>query len=133
MFLNFLITASHDVAHHKQTLDEYGITHILNLSCDEIENLFEDELNYVSIQIDDRETTQLEKFYDEAFDFLNDGRQRGNCLIHCNANKPGLSRTTSVCIAYLMHKEKKKFAEAFNDVSDRFLIDSIKLKNSVRR
>ena len=110
--------ASHDVATHKQTIDEYGITHILNLAGDEIENYFEDDYNYSTQNISDDSSTCLKDFFEDCFDFLDEGRHRGNCLIHCNASKPGLSRSTSICIAYLMVKEKKRLEEAFNEVKE---------------
>ena len=110
------MTGSHDVAHHHQTLEEYGVTHILNLACNEIENLFEDEFNYSNLDLDENQCNLMD-YLEEAFDFMEEGTKRGNILIHCNANKPGLSRSTSICIAYLMKIHKKPLTEAFNDVS----------------
>ena len=123
LFLLLLIffhasAGSQDVAANKKTIEEYGITHILNLASDEIENLFEDEYNYLSLSVPDRDSTTLDDFYEEAFDFIDEGRHQGNCFVHCNASKPGLNRSTSICIAYLMKKEEKRFDEAFADVKE---------------
>lgn len=111
----FLI-GSQDVAHDKSSLDSYGVTHILNLDS-EIENKFEDDYNYKSINIHDRPEFELEKVLEDCFDFIDDGRHYGNVLIHCSGTI-GLSRSTAVCIAYLMNKEKQKFDEAFNNVKE---------------
>lgn len=114
MCITFQI-ASHDVAHNQKTLEEYGVTHILNLASDEIENLYEDEYNYCSLDIVDEPTTRLKDYYDEAFEFIDEGRHRGYCLVHCDGS-PGLSRSTAICVAYLMTKQKLRYADAHTEV-----------------
>lgn len=104
------------MAHDKSSLDSYGVTHILNLDSD-IENKFEDDYNYKNIHIQDKPDFDLNKVFEDCFDFIDDGRHYGNVLIHC-AGTIGLSRSTSICIAYLMSKEKQKFDEAFNNVKE---------------
>lgn len=104
------------MAHDKSSLDSYGVTHILNLD-GEIANKFEDDYNYKNINIHDRPDFVLDKVIDDCFDFIDDGRHYGNVLVHCSGTI-GLSRSTSICIAYLMNKEKQKFEEAFNNVKE---------------
>lgn len=83
----------------------------------EVENKFEDDYNYKNIPIQDKPDFELDKVLEECFDFIDDGRHYGNVLIHCSGTI-GLSRSTAVCIAYLMNKEKQKFDEAFNNVKE---------------
>lgn len=109
-------TGSQDVAHDKSSLDSYGVTHILNLDS-EIENKFEDDYNYKNINIQDKPDFDLDKVFEDCFDFIDDGRHYGNVLVHCSGTI-GLSRSTAVCIAYLMSKEKQKFNDAFNNVKE---------------
>lgn len=118
IFLNliYIKTGSQDVAHDKSSLDSYGVTHILNLD-GEIENKFEDDYNYKNINIQDRPNFVLDSILDDCFDFIDDGRHYGNVLVHCSGTI-GLSRSTSICIAYLINKEKQKFDEAFNNVKE---------------
>lgn len=104
------------MAHDKSSLDSYGVTHILNLDS-EVENKFEDDYNYKNINIQDRPDYDLSKVYEDCFDFIDDGRHYGNVLIHCSGTI-GLSRSTTICIAYLMNKEKQKYDEAFNNVKE---------------
>lgn len=104
------------MAHDKSSLDSYGVTHILNLDS-EVENKFEDDYNYKNIHIQDRPDYDLSKVYEDCFDFIDDGRHYGNVLIHCSGTI-GLSRSTTICIAYLMNKEKQKYDEAFNNVKE---------------
>lgn len=82
-----------------------------------MDNLYEDEYNYSSQNIVDSNSTNLKPYLDEIFDFIDSGRHAGSCLVHCDGSKPGLSRSTAICIAYLMYKEKKGFNEAFNEVN----------------
>lgn len=104
------------MAHDKSSLDSYGVTHILSLDSG-VENKFEDDFNYKNINIQDRPDFELDKILEDCFDFIDDGRHYGNVFIHCSGTV-GLSRTTTVCIAYLMNKEKQKFDEAFNNVKE---------------
>lgn len=109
-------TGSQDVAHDKSSLESYGVTHILNLDAD-VANKFEDDYNYKNIHIQDNSEYNLDKILDECFDFIDDGRHYGNVLVHC-AGAVGLSRSTTICVAYLMKEEKQKFDEAFNNVKE---------------
>lgn len=104
------------MAHDKSSLDSYGVTHILNLDR-EVENKFEDDYNYKNINIQDRPDFVLDNIFEDCFDFIDDGRHYGNVFVHCSG-AIGLSRSTSICIAYLMNKEKQKFDEAFNNVKE---------------
>lgn len=92
------------------------MSHILNLAS-EVENKFEDDYNYKSVAMRDEPEFQLDKILEDCFDFIDDGRHYGNVLVHCSGTF-GLSRSTAICIAYLMNKEKQKFSEAFNNVKE---------------
>lgn len=81
----------------------------------------QEEYNYHSVDILDESSTKLGDYFEECFDFIDEGRHRGNVLIHCDASKPGLSRSTAVCIAYLMTKEKRRFQDAYNEVARRVI------------
>lgn len=116
LYFSYIKIGSQDVAHDKSSLDSYGVTHILNLD-NEIENKYEDDYNYKNINIQDRPDFVLDNIFEDCFDFIDDGRHYGNVLVHCSGTI-GLSRSTSICIAYLMNKEKQKFDEAFNNVKE---------------
>ena len=108
-----MLTASQDVAADKKTLETYEITHILNLAYG-VTNTFEDDYNYKKLDILDTPETQIKTYFEECFEFIDEARHYGNCLVHCNA---GVSRCTSICCAYLMFKEKMTFTDALNAVS----------------
>jgi hypothetical protein len=105
--------ASQDVAQDKKLLETYEITHILNLAYG-VSNAFEEDYNYKTLEVLDVPETNITKYFDECFEFINDARHYGNCLVHCNA---GVSRSTAICTAYLMYKEKMNFDEALGAVS----------------
>ena len=84
-----LMIGSNDVATSSKTLNEYGITHILNLAPNETDQFqFADDFNYLEIKIDEN-VTKLKDVLDKCFDFIEEGQQRGNCLVHCSTAKPG--------------------------------------------
>lgn len=62
-----------------------------------------------TIEILDVPETKLGDYFQECFDFIDKSREDGGCLVHCNA---GVSRSASVCIAYLMYRKKMRFADA---------------------
>lgn len=111
-----LLIGSQDVAHDKSSLDTYGITHILNLA-EDIENKFEDDYNYKNVSIRDTPDYDLLKVLEDCFEFIDDGRHYGNVLVHCSGTI-GLSRSTSICVAYLMEKDKQTYNDALNTVKE---------------
>jgi protein-tyrosine phosphatase len=93
----------------------------LNLAPNETQPFqYEDDFNHLSVRIEEN-VTKLNDVLEECIDFIEEGQKRGNCFVHCSTAKPGLSRSTSVCIAYLINKEKKGYADAFNIVSSGFV------------
>jgi len=86
------------------------------LSGSTVDNHFENEYNYLTLNINDKLDEDLKKHFDDVFEFIDEGRQRGNCFVHCDAAKPGLSRSTAFCIAYLMKNEDKRYQDAYNEV-----------------
>lgn len=83
----------------------------------DVENKYENDYNYKNVAIQDKADFDLDGIFDDCFDFIDDGRHYGNVLVHCSGTI-GLSRSTSICIAYLMNKEKQGFTEAFNNVKE---------------
>lgn len=108
----FSSVASQDVAQDKSLLELYEITHILNLAYG-VENAFEDDYNYQKFEILDVPETDITQYFEDCFDFIAEGIQRGNCLVHCNA---GVSRSTAICCAYLMKSQKIKYKDALSKV-----------------
>lgn len=103
------------VARKKETLVEHKITHILNLTIN-IPNKFEPEICYLKINILDSERQDIQKYFDETFEFIDNALKNKNnsVLVHCNA---GISRSASFVIAYLIRKGIfKSYQDAYSHV-----------------
>lgn len=69
---------------------------------------------YLRIPVLDKGHVDLKAFFDETCDLMEDVRQsNGKTLIHCVA---GVSRSATICIAYLMKYEKMTLKDAYQHV-----------------
>ncbi|XP_046356197.1 dual specificity protein phosphatase 19-like [Haliotis rufescens] len=105
-----LIVGSQDVAHNLDLLKQYKVSHILNCAT-LVENLYPYKYKYKNIELYDIPETPIMRHFNEALDFIDEGRTASCVLVHCNA---GVSRSATFVIAYLMKKEGITFKEAFN-------------------
>ncbi|CAL1276220.1 unnamed protein product [Larinioides sclopetarius] len=105
-----LILGSQDVAAELQILEDFNVTHILNIGY-AIPNHFESKFVYKNVEILDDPTTDIKIFFEGCFDFIDDGRQEGCVLVHCNA---GVSRAPTIVLAYLMNRCKMTLKDAYS-------------------
>ena len=73
----------------------------------------ENNFNRKIIEIEDFPTANIIKYFGECIDFIKGDE---TILVHCMA---GASRSATIVIAYIMWKEKKKFADALDYVSKK--------------
>ncbi|KAH9508993.1 Dual specificity protein phosphatase 14 [Bulinus truncatus] len=93
-----------------------GITHIINVTL-EIPNLQLPNLECIQIRIDDAPTASLGLYFDRCADKINQvDRKGGKTLVHCVA---GVSRSASICIAYLMKYHRLSLEQAYRHVKRR--------------
>ena len=87
-----------------QFLKDNKIDHILSLAGEDSIN-YDKDLNIEQkiIEIDDCETENIFQYFKECIDFI---EKSNKILIHCMA---GVSRSSSIVIAYLMYKTKKDY------------------------
>ena len=81
-----------------------GITHVLNAAGVACPNYHEGSLEYLTLNLYDTPREDILPFLYTAVEFITgvvDGG--GKCYIHCHQ---GVSRSSSMCIAYLMHSRK---------------------------
>lgn len=96
-------------------LKEMGITSLLNVSTGK--NFFESEFEYMNIPVNDNDTADLSCWFQQAINFIDNARDSGGkVLVHCHA---GISRSATVCIAYLMYKNNDSLEKAFDHVRSR--------------
>lgn len=97
-------------------LKSKNITHILCCGIG-LKLFFPDKFKYHRIDLCDNEATNIRKFFDETNSFIDEAiKEGGNILVHCHA---GISRSTSIIIAYLMKHQKMNFNKAFELIKEK--------------
>lgn len=112
--INDKIFLGNSEAHkRKSILKALGVTHILTVG-DELDILHPTEFNYKKIKVDDFAMENISKHFEETYDFIEEAQ--GKIYVHCAA---GVSRSSTIVIAYLMKKEGKLYEEALEYVKER--------------
>ncbi|KAH7293988.1 hypothetical protein KP509_28G051400 [Ceratopteris richardii] len=102
------------VARDRETLRANGITHVLNCVGFVCPEYFKRELVYKTLWLQDSPCEDITSLLYDVFDYFEDVReQNGRVFVHCCQ---GVSRSTSLVIAYLMWRERSTFEDAFQDV-----------------
>ncbi|XP_060073022.1 dual specificity protein phosphatase 1-like [Ylistrum balloti] len=100
----------------KDVLLAHGITAILNVS-NNCQNHFDTDFRYKNIPVDDNPLVDLSTWFMESISFIDDvKRHGGKTLVHCQA---GISRSATICLAYIMQSQCLSLDEAFEFVKSR--------------
>ncbi|KAE8614709.1 hypothetical protein XENTR_v10008274 [Xenopus tropicalis] len=114
--LPFLYLGSAYHASRKDMLDALGITALINVSAN-CPNHFEGHFQYKSIPVEDSHKADISSWFNEAIDFIDSVKNSGGrVFVHCQA---GISRSATICLAYLMRTNRVKLDEAFEFVKQR--------------
>lgn len=89
----------------KELLKEHNITQIMVCGY-YLNTFFPQDFRYKTIEIDDSENEDILSHLVECFEFIDSGSK---VFIHCRS---GISRSSSIIIAYLMYKNRLSFSEA---------------------
>ena len=88
-----------------ETLEEKKITHILTMGS-YMDPKFPEKFEYKIWEIDDDENANIKKYFQEGIEFIENALESGGCVfVHWAA---GVSRSSTIVIAYLMKKMKWK-------------------------
>ncbi|KAM9584834.1 dual specificity protein phosphatase 2 [Trichechus inunguis] len=110
----FLGSCSH--SSDLQGLRACGITAVLNVSAS-CPNHFEGLFRYKSIPVEDNQMVEISVWFQEAIGFIDSVKNSGGrVLVHCQA---GISRSATICLAYLMQSRRVRLDEAFDFVKQR--------------
>jgi dual specificity phosphatase 12 len=104
---------NHDGAREREKLKELGVTNILICGFF-LWQYHKDEFIYGELDLKDDLTQDIYKYFIEAIQFIESSI--GNIYIHC---QKGISRSSSIVIAYLMWKNQWSYKEARSFVKAR--------------
>jgi protein-tyrosine phosphatase len=79
----------------------------------ETEICYPKELKHLQITLEDSDLEDLSKYYEQAIEFIDENIKSGNVLVHCLA---GVSRSSTIVIAYLMKTLKWDFEKSYKNV-----------------
>uniref|UniRef100_H2YEC8 Protein-serine/threonine phosphatase n=1 Tax=Ciona savignyi TaxID=51511 RepID=H2YEC8_CIOSA len=106
-------------AHHaaqENELAALGITAVLNASST-CENHFANRFRYKRIPVEDNGQADISSWFDGAIAFINEEQRKGGkVFVHCLA---GISRSATICIAYLITCKGVSLNDAFRYVKSR--------------
>ncbi|GFO07759.1 dual specificity protein phosphatase [Plakobranchus ocellatus] len=100
----------------KELLLGFKISAILNVSTS-CENHFPTDFRYKVIPVEDSSSANLLEWFQDAILFIErERRAGGKVLVHCHG---GISRSATVCLAYLMFSRHLRLDDAFDYVRAR--------------
>jgi len=98
---------------NKGELERKGITHILQVG-ENLTQSYQGEFKYKTLYLTDVVSTDILPVFKESLEFLHDCISNdGVALVHCYA---GISRSATICIAYLMWSEDLSLGAAYSVV-----------------
>ncbi len=104
-----LYISSFAPAYNKETLESHNISHIVVAAAGLVKK-FPENFTYLQLTLLDSPQEDIKKYFDETGNFIHECiSNNGTVLVHCHA---GISRSSTIIIAYLMNYKKMKFQEA---------------------
>lgn len=105
------------VARNREILEENGITHVLNCVGFVCPEYFKKDLTYKTLWLQDSPCEDITSILYDVFDYFEEvSEQGGRVFVHCYQ---GVSRSTSLVIAYLMWRKGQSFEDAFQYVKSQ--------------
>ena len=113
--LSYLYLGSFGNAANEKELNNRKIKCIINCAT-ECQNCFPEQFNYLKIEgVDDN--FPIKSYFSKTNNYIKTAKAEGkNVLVHCFA---GVSRSTSIVVAYLMKEMGYSFKEAYEFVRKR--------------
>ncbi|KAJ0779901.1 putative protein-tyrosine-phosphatase [Helianthus annuus] len=112
--IDHVFLGSDAVAKNRDVLRLNGITHVLNCVGFVCQEYFKKDLVYKTLWLQDIPSEDITSILYDVFDYFEDVReQNGRVFVHCCQ---GVSRSTSLVIAYIMWRDGQSFETAFQQV-----------------
>jgi dual specificity MAP kinase phosphatase len=99
-------------AENFEALQSVGVRSIVNATND-IPNFFSENFEYHRVPVVDHHSSDIGKYIPAAVDFIDKKLKSGSVLVHCFA---GVSRSSTIVIAYLILKRGMSYQDALNFV-----------------
>ena len=100
----------------RENLTEHNITLIINATY-EWPLIQNDTITSYRVPVNDGVTDEISIYFDEVADKIHEcHKSGGNCVVHCIA---GVSRSTTLVLAYLMKYERMALKDAYTYVRER--------------
>lgn len=96
-------------------LKQNKITHILNIT-KEVPNYFPANFQYMCVRVSDKSDVRIDAFFDAMAEFILEGTQSGNVLVHCVC---GVSRSSTAVAAFLIKHRDFSPCEAISYIRKR--------------
>jgi len=77
---------------------------------------YSQDFEHLQVFIDDVENANLDHYFDRCLEFIENQITTGNVLVHCFQ---GISRSSSIVIAFLMKRHKWSYTKALNFVRNQ--------------
>ena len=95
---------------------KFNVTCVITV-CKEVPKVMQKNVESVKLEVQDKPTESLFKYFDFIADKINEvASKNGVCLVHCVA---GISRSTTMVLAYLMKHHRMTLREAHTLVKSR--------------
>lgn len=104
---------SSTAARNCKALERCGVTHVLNVSAIVPLYFVDDGIEYLKIPIFDDGNVDIRTYFEQAFEFIDQGCEHGCVLVHCCA---GQSRSVAFVIGYLMSRKGMSYEDALGHV-----------------
>lgn len=115
IFNKILFQGRGDQATNQRIINTLNITHIVNIS--EHKNAFPSKIKYLKLPLEDMASTNLSHHFEKTSAFIDEALNNdGRVLVHCNL---GISRSSTITLAYLMKFKRWKLDEAFKFLKGR--------------
>jgi hypothetical protein len=107
----YLFLGDYSCATNPMIVDQLGVRHIVNASGGFSNAFSADKVRYLEVNIWDTPSANIAEHFEAAIAFIDEARKRNErVLSHCAA---GISRSTSIVLAYLMAREGMTLRAAF--------------------
>ena len=109
--MHYLYLGDYSCATNPVIHESLGVHYIINASG--FANEFEDhpQISYLNVNVWDTPSATISQHFESCIEFIDQARQNDGCvMVHCAA---GISRSTTIVLAYLMVREKMSLRDAY--------------------